>query len=72
MVAWLTSYRKAWLSILAMTGSLFAHGALTALSLELGSAWIPVVLPSVFATAIGVAVLITTVAARRWDSVEFA
>lgn len=72
IVAWLTSYRRAWVSVLAMTPSLFAHGGLTALSLELGPAWIPVVLPLVFVTAIVAATLMTIIATRRWNSLEFA
>lgn len=72
VVAWLTSYRRAWVSILVMTASLFAHGGLTALSLELGPAWIPVVLPAVFVAAIVTATLTTIVSTRRWNSLEFA
>lgn len=72
VVAWLTSYRRAWVSILVMTAALFAHGGLTALSLELGPAWIPVVLPAVFVAAIVAAILTMIIAARRWNSIEFA
>ncbi len=72
VVAWLTSYRRAWVSILVMTASLFVHGGLTALSLELGPAWVPVVLPAVFVGAILAATLTTIVATRRWNTLEFA
>ena len=72
IVAWLTSYRRIWLSIIAMTASLVVHGGLTAMSLALGPAWIPVVLPSVFVLAISVTILTTIVAKRRWNSIEFA
>ena len=72
VVAWLTSYRRAWVSILVMTAALFAHGGLTALSLELGPAWIPVVLPAVFVAAIVTAMLTMIIATRRWNSIEFA
>ena len=72
VIAWLTSYRRAWVSILAMTPTLFAHGGLTALSFELGPAWIPVVLPVVFVAAIVTAMLTMIIATRRWNSIEFA
>jgi hypothetical protein len=72
VVAWLTSYRRIWASALAITASMFAHGGLTVLSLQLGPAWIPVVLPSVFVAAIVTATLTMIIATRRWDSVEFA
>lgn len=72
VVAWLTSYRRAWVSIVVMTAALFAHGGLTALSLELGPAWIPVVLPAVFVAAIVAAILTMIIATRRWNSIEFA
>jgi hypothetical protein len=72
VVAWLTSYRRAWVSILVMTVALFTHGGLTALSLELGPAWIPVVLPALFVAAIVTATLTMITATRRWNSLEFA
>jgi hypothetical protein len=71
-VAWLISYRKAWLAIVASTASLVVHGGLTALSLELGPGWIPVVLPAVFVGAVVVAAITVRGATRRWNSTEFA
>ncbi|MFT5324519.1 MAG: hypothetical protein ACI8P0_002381 [Planctomycetaceae bacterium] len=71
-VAWMISYRQAWLAIVATTASLIVHGGLTALSLKLGPDWISIVLPSVFITAIVVAALTTRIAVRRWNSLEFA
>jgi hypothetical protein len=72
IVAWLTSYRHTLLSVFAMTVPLIVCGGLTAMSLELGPAWIPVVLPSVFVAAIVAAALTTIIATRRWNSLEFA
>ena len=71
-VAWMISYRQAWLVIVASTASLSVHGGLTALSLKLGPDWISIVLPSVLVTAIVVAALTARIAARRWNSLEFA
>ncbi|MDA0806845.1 MAG: hypothetical protein O2983_03785 [Planctomycetota bacterium] len=71
-VAWLISYRKAWLAVVASTASLIVHGGLTALSLELGPGWIPVVLPAVFVGAVVVAAITVRGATRRWNSIEFA
>jgi hypothetical protein len=59
------------MSSLPMTASLCVHGGLTTLSLELGPAWIPVILPAVFVAAIVAVVLTTTLATRRWNSLEF-
>ena len=72
VVAWLTSYRQVWISIVALPASLFVHGGLTALSLELGSAWISVVLPVVFVAAVVSSALTMIIATRRWNSLEFA
>tara|TARA_R110002072_G_scaffold303121_1_gene494539 strand:+ start:62199 stop:64358 length:2160 start_codon:yes stop_codon:yes gene_type:complete len=71
-VAWLISYRKAWLAIVPSTASLIVHSGLTALSLELGPSWIPVVLPAVFIVAVVVVALTARGATRRWNSIEFA